>query len=217
MRLTPDCVVLAHRLDQPVVGQLEPGRAAALLGAHQMGVDERPDAAVLQALPARGALSRPLQHLTADALWGDELTFCPVTDRALTNIGLDRDRGHAVRIVAAQRSVYVTDLLHIGDVNQLIVSTQTFPHAAADDLQLHRLDGVAGDGGRGAIGQLHPDGAQVVGQFGRGRAAEINTRGAAQVPAWPGARRRTRADQAGSGGPCQTGWGWRAGRGPGRQ
>ncbi len=60
----PGGIILTHRLDQPVVGQLEPCRAAALLGAHQVGVDQRPDRAVVEPL----ALTLRLEHLAADAL-----------------------------------------------------------------------------------------------------------------------------------------------------
>src|SRR5262245_11943509 len=117
MRLAPGSVALTHRLDQPVVGQLVPGCAAALLAAHQVYVDQLADNPILQP----GALPSALQDLAADALFGDQLGLEPVAYLALAHSCRVGDRGHAILVIASQGAVDIADRGHMLLVDLAVV------------------------------------------------------------------------------------------------
>ena len=167
--LAPDGVVLLHWPHQTVVGQLEPGGAAALLGPQQVRVHQPPDGRVGQPL----AGIDPLQHLAAHVLAANQGAFDPIAQRALADA---RAAGHGrgcVSVVAAQRRVHIADRLDVVHADAGIVRRQPVPQPPTDHLELDWLHAVARHGDGRAIGLLHPHSAQIVYQARCGRIGEI--------------------------------------------
>ena len=172
MRGAPGRVVGAHRSDQPIMGQLEPGGAAPPLGAHQVRIHQRPDRPVIQ--PRAGI--RAEQHLTTDAAG---VISCRSTHsrmvRSRTPVA-SRDGRHLLGIIASQRGLHVADRADVGFADRRGVVGQTLPQPPAHDLKLHRLD-VRAESRRGrAVGPLHVHRAQIIHQPARRRVREIHAR-----------------------------------------
>ncbi|MCP4653793.1 MAG: hypothetical protein GY856_00090, partial [bacterium] len=88
----PAGVVRLHRLDQPVMSELEPDRAGALLRPYQMRVEQLRDDFVGEPLALPGAL----QDLAADVVRGDQLVAEPVAHSAFSGHLAAGDTRHRV-------------------------------------------------------------------------------------------------------------------------
>ena len=181
--------------------QLEPGRAAALLGAHQVGVDQRPDRAVVEPLAALGRL----QHLATNTLRRDQLAIEPHTYIAFAHTGRGGDRVHSLGVVVGQRGVHIANRADIVGADPPRIGGQLAPQAVAHYLELHRLEGRPELLLGAAVGPLDIHPAQIVDQARGGRVVEIDAEQGGPLDGL--ARSRGRADRAET---C-----WRAGLAPG--
>ena len=81
-------------------------------------------------------------------------------------------------VVSSQGGVHVPDVLHVGHVDNVVVRRQPVPQPAADDLELHGFDGIAGHGRGRAIGLLDAHASQVIGELSGRVVREGHARGA---------------------------------------
>ena len=156
--------------DEAVVGELDPGHAAALIGADEVGVDEGGEDAVLEALGA----GRAAQDLGPQAAVGDEVAGEPGAEEALWDGAVAGDGGELVVAVGGEGLIDVADGGEVGDVDLGCPRGQARPQGAAGDLQLDGLDAGAGLEEDAAVGLGDPDLAQVVDELAGGGVAEAD-------------------------------------------
>ena len=172
----PLVVALEDWLDEPVVGQLEPGQPPPLLLAHEVEVDQLPDHVVTEAV----GFGLPFEHLVAEVLGRDQLVLDPLTDVSVANTAR---LTHLEDDLVVEPGERVVDVCQLGDIGlgnfrrTRVAFPPERPEPLADDLELHRLDVRAGLFGELAVGLADPDQREVLDELvGRG-GKEVGRRG----------------------------------------
>ena len=156
--LTPRGVVRANGLDQAVVRELVPLRAAALLGADQVRVLELANDGFPVGL-------RSVDDLRAKAVLGDQRLAEPGADLAFVRPGAFGHGADLGGVEVAERVVDTAERDDVGRADLVRLRVQGLPELPARDLQLHRFDARSG------LERRHPRRAALARAGGRRRAA----------------------------------------------